>query len=148
MDPYQWPLAPLPVSTAWPPYVRFPRSAQTGLPIPLFARDAIGADRFPEVVQGILRAEALLEGTPITQRIDIGCAQGAAPSMRFAKVDAGSIVELRYVHPQHAIWRWRLPPERPRVAYRLGTEPPVELETKIRAPHRTRREPRVRGLGW
>lgn len=132
-NPFHWPLAPLPACTAWLPYVHFPRSAQVGLPIRLFARDAIAPERFPEVQHGILRADALLEGAHISRRIHVAAAQGAAPAMRFASVEPGSTVELRHFHPQHAVWRWQLPPERPRVAYRLGKERPVELDAKIRS---------------
>jgi hypothetical protein len=46
---------------------------------------------------------------------------------------AEALGELRHFHPQHAVWRWQLSPERPRVAYRLGKERPVELDAKIRS---------------
>lgn len=132
-DPELWPSAPRPVSTAWLPYVHFPRSAQTGLPVPGFARDQIDIAYLPEVRERLLRSEALAPFAPVEHRIDIACAQASAPGMRFDEVSPGTPVEIRNAHPQLPIWRWSLPLERPRMAYRLPTQPAVELEPQIRS---------------
>lgn len=53
--------------------------------------------------------------------------------MRFGEVGPGAAVEIRNVHPDLPIWQWRLPLERPRVAYRIPHQPAEEMEAKIRS---------------
>jgi hypothetical protein len=133
LDPELWPLAPRPMCPAWLPYVHFPRSAQSGLPIPSFDRDRIDWRSLSEVQERLLRTEALTPGAPIEKRIDIGCAQAAAPGMRFGEVTPGAAVQIQNVHPELPTWQWRLPLERPRVAYRIPQQPAEEMEAKIRS---------------
>jgi hypothetical protein len=132
VDPDYWPLAPRPTSAAWLPYVHFPRSAQTGLPVASFSREHVPLNAFPEVGEGLLRVEALMSGTPTAQRINVACAQASAPNLRFPEVVPGSVIEIRNVHPAQPIWRWQLPLEWPRMAYRVPKQTTVELGAKIR----------------
>jgi hypothetical protein len=133
LDPELWPLAPRPMCPAWMPYVHFPRSAQTGLPIPSFDRDRIDLRLLPEVQERQLRVDALAEAAPVERRIDMGCAQAAAPGMRFREVSPGEAVEIQNVHPELPNWQWRLPLERPRMAYRIPHQPAEEMEAKMRS---------------
>jgi hypothetical protein len=133
LDPELWPLAPRPMCPAWMPYVHFPRSAQTGLPIPSFDRDRIDLRSLPEVQERQLRVDALAQGAPIERRIDMGCAQAATPGMRFGEVTPGEAVEIQNVHPELPNWQWRLPLERPRMAYRIPHQPAEEMDAKMRS---------------
>ncbi|HXJ18756.1 MAG TPA: DUF2169 domain-containing protein [Polyangia bacterium] len=128
-----WPLAPIPAGLSWLGYTAFPRSAQLGLPAPLYDEAKVPPGQMPEVKSGLLRPIALDRGAPVGERLDVpGLAQGAAVGMRAPSILPGAEVQLTNAHPQEPLWSFRLPNEIPRMALRLpGQQRAEELRPQI-----------------
>lgn len=127
-----WPSGPLPACTGWLHHSYFPRSVHFGHPPRVYHDEAIRPRDFFEVQGGWLQPEAVLLRAPVTRRLDRRAAQQSALGMRTDVVEPSARVELVNLHPRQARWRFDLPGESPRMAFKLPDAPAAYLRPAIR----------------
>lgn len=128
----RWPTGPLVAATGWLSHNFFPRTVQLSLPPAPYNDEEVGPRDFIEVRAGLVRPESVLHQTPVQERLDHRAVQSSAVGMRAEDIPPKAKVELIHLHPRESRWRFRLPCQSPRMAYRLHGEPPAELEPRIR----------------
>lgn len=131
-DFMRWPLGVAVAATGWLSPNYFPRIVQCGLPPRPYHDGEIRPEAFAEVRSGMLRPEAVANMQTPDKRFDIGAAQQSAVGMRAANIPAGAPVQIRGLHPRTAEWRFNLPKEVPRMAYKLPGHSPAVVEPRIR----------------
>lgn len=128
-----WPKAPIPAGTGWLGYQVFPRTAQLGLPPPLYDEAAIRPEDFHEVQTRVLAARALDTDVPLGERLDVaGLSQAAAVGMRAPELVPGAPVRLTQLHPTEPAWSFNLAADVPRMAYRLPGQSADVLVPRMR----------------
>ncbi|HXU62689.1 MAG TPA: DUF2169 domain-containing protein [Polyangia bacterium] len=106
--PGRWPLMPLPQGFDWTDPGTFPRMAYMGI---VHDHDPIPAP-VAEVVRGFAPAD-VLEPKPLAEKASPRWANGASLGLQLPLLRGGEEVAMAGVHPQHPVWRFRLPRARP-----------------------------------
>lgn len=127
-----WPEGPPPAGTGWMPHAFFPRMTLLGLPPPAYDDERFPPESFWEVRMGLLPARSLDPTTHVAALFDLRGAQSSAPGMRVDTLLPGDPVELTHAHPRQARWTFALPPQPPRMVYRLPGGDPQPLIPQMR----------------
>lgn len=127
-----WPSGPPVAGTGWLHHSYFPRSVHFGHPPRVYHDGKIRPRDFFEVRAGWVKGEAMLLRATAMARLDPRAAQQSAMGMRHPTIDPGATVELCNLHPREPKWRFELPDEVPRMAFKLPEAPAANLRPAIR----------------
>ncbi len=131
-DFLRWPTGPKVASFGWLPYNYFPRSAQIGLPLPLYDYTRLSPEDFVEVREKWLRVDTVAEPTTMPDRRDVRMCQSSAIGMRADDMMDRTRVELLNLHPNERLWTFALPAAHPQIGVRLPGKKAEELQPKLR----------------